>query len=83
MGLFRPVVVWPFPERRFRDRIQGVKAVVVVELNYGQVVLEVERLVAGQAKTILVPHGGGALHDPEQVLEVVEEVLSITMKIQL
>jgi 2-oxoglutarate ferredoxin oxidoreductase subunit alpha len=73
-GLFRPVVVWPFPEKRLRELAQKAKAVVVVELNYGQVVLEVERTVCGCAPVRLVPHGGGALHDPEQVLKVVEEV---------
>jgi len=73
-GLFRPVVVWPFPEKRLRELAQKAKAVVVVELNYGQIVLEVERTVCGCTPVRLVPHGGGALHDPEQVLAVVEEV---------
>ena len=51
------------------------KAFVVAELNYGQVVHEVERIVCGRAKTILCGHGGGALHDPADILRVVEEVL--------
>jgi 2-oxoglutarate ferredoxin oxidoreductase subunit alpha len=73
-GLFRPVTVWPFPAKRLQQLAQKAKAVVVVELNYGQVVLEVERLVCGRSKTILVGHGGGALHDPQDILKVVEEV---------
>ena len=75
VGVFRPVVVWPFPERQIRELAERVKAFVVPELNYGQVVLEVERLAAGKARTILIPHGGGALHDPHDILRVVEEVL--------
>jgi 2-oxoglutarate ferredoxin oxidoreductase subunit alpha len=74
VGVFRPVVVWPFPEKRLRELAKRVKTFLVVELNYGQVVLEVERVVGGQARTVLVPHGGGALHDPQEVLRVVEEV---------
>jgi 2-oxoglutarate ferredoxin oxidoreductase subunit alpha len=75
VGVFRPVVVWPFPQKRLRELAEKVKAVVVVELNYGQVVLEVERIVCGRARTELVPHGGGELHDPEEVLRVVEGLL--------
>ncbi len=75
VGVFRPVVVWPFPEERLRQLAKQVKAFVVPELNLGQVVLEVERIAAGDAKTILVPHAGGGLHDPLQILQVVEEVL--------
>ena len=75
VGVFRPVVVWPFPEKRIKELAQRVQAFVVVELNYGQVVLEVERLVGAQAKTILVGHGGGDLHDPKEILKSVEEAL--------
>ncbi len=72
VGLFRPVVVWPFGERRLRQLAEQVEAVVVVEMNYGQVVNEVERIVGGRAPVALVPHGGGALHDPLQVLAAIE-----------
>jgi 2-oxoglutarate ferredoxin oxidoreductase subunit alpha len=74
VGVFRPVVVWPFPETRLKELAERVRALVVVELNYGQVVLEVERLAGGKAQTILVGHGGGSLHDPVHILERVEEL---------
>ncbi|HOX46544.1 MAG TPA: 2-oxoacid:acceptor oxidoreductase subunit alpha [Myxococcota bacterium] len=74
VGVFRPVVVWPFPERRLRELARRVKAFVVAELNLGQVVLEVERL-AGGTRTVLASHAGGALHEPEAILKVVQEVL--------
>jgi 2-oxoglutarate ferredoxin oxidoreductase subunit alpha len=76
VGVFRPVVVWPFPEKRLSELADQVKAFVVPELNYGQVVLEVERITGGRAKTVLIPNGGGALHDPYDILRVVEEVSS-------
>ncbi len=77
LGVFRPVVVWPFPEARLRQLAgnKQVRALVVPELNLGQISLEVERIVAGEARTVLVPHAGGALHDPREILRVVEEVL--------
>jgi 2-oxoglutarate ferredoxin oxidoreductase subunit alpha len=73
-GLHRPVVVWPFPEKRIRELARKVRAFVVVEMNYGQMVYEVERCAAGKARTELVGHGGGTVHDPEEVLEAIREV---------
>ena len=75
-GLLRPIVVWPFPESRLRALAERVKAFVVVEMNYGQMVQEVERCVAGKAPTVLVPHGGGTVHDPEQILQALREANS-------
>ena len=72
-GYFRPVVVWPFPEKRIRELASRVKAFVVVEMNYGQIVNEVERCVAGKARTILIPHGGGTVHQPEEILKAIQE----------
>jgi 2-oxoglutarate ferredoxin oxidoreductase subunit alpha len=74
VGVFRPVVVWPFPEKRLRQLAERVRAFVVPELNYGQVVLEVERIVGGKADVVLMSHAGGALHDPVAILKQVEEV---------
>ncbi|MBI2956756.1 MAG: 2-oxoacid:acceptor oxidoreductase subunit alpha [Acidobacteria bacterium] len=80
-GLLRPVVVWPFPENRIAELARRVRAFVVAEMNLGQIALEVERCSAGNAPTVLVPHGGGAVHHPEEILEVIlaqartEEVL--------
>jgi len=71
VGTLRLVTVWPFPEERIRQLARRVKAFVVPEINYGQIVLEVERCAAGQAEVILVPHAGGGIHDPEKVLEAI------------
>jgi 2-oxoglutarate ferredoxin oxidoreductase subunit alpha len=73
-GLLRPIVVWPFPEKRLRALAEKVKAFVVVEMNYGQMVYEVERCAAGKARTVLVEHGGGTVHNPEDVLKAIREV---------
>jgi 2-oxoglutarate ferredoxin oxidoreductase subunit alpha len=71
VGILRLVTVWPFPEERIRQLAREVKAFVVPELNYGQIVLEVERCAAGQAEAILVRHAGGGIHDPKKVLEAI------------
>lgn len=73
-GLLRMVTVWPFAEDRIRELAQKVKAFVVPEINYGQIVLEVERCAGGMAKTLLLPHMGGSVHRPEVILEAIREV---------
>ncbi len=73
VGVLRLIVCWPFPESRIRQLAEQVKALVVPELNYGQLYYEVERCVAGKASCTLVEHGGGAVHRPEIILEAIRE----------
>jgi len=74
VGLLRPLVLWPFPEKTVRELARRVKAFVVVEMNYGQIVYEVERCAAGKTRTVLVGHGGGTVHDPHDILQAICEV---------
>jgi 2-oxoglutarate ferredoxin oxidoreductase subunit alpha len=71
VGMLRLIVAWPFPERRIHELAGKIKAFVVPEINYGQMVLEVQRCAEGQAPAILVPHGGGGVHDPERIVEAI------------
>ncbi len=71
VGFMRLVVVWPFPESRIRELSEVVKAFVVPEINYGQMVLEVERCAAGKAAAVCVPHAGGGVHDPHTICEAI------------
>ncbi len=75
VGMFRLITVWPFPVERVREIAKNIKAFVVPEINYGQMALEVERAAAGRAKTILIPHMGGAVHDPETILDAIKQAV--------
>jgi len=75
VGWLRLITVWPFPTKQLWALARQIKAFVVPELNLGQMVLEVERAAAGQAETISVPHAGGGVHDPEQILDAIMEVV--------
>ncbi len=72
-GLLQLITVWPFAEERIRELSSQAKAFIVPEINYGQIVLEVERCAGGRAKTILVPHMGGGVHSPQTILEAIQE----------
>jgi 2-oxoglutarate ferredoxin oxidoreductase subunit alpha len=73
VGWLKLVTVWPFPEDVIRQLAVRVKAFVVPEINYGQIVLEVERCAGGKAETVLLPHAGGELHEPRRVLEAIRQ----------
>ena len=44
-GLFRPITLWPFPEQALAQAASRARAVLVPEMNAGQLRLEVERVV--------------------------------------
>ncbi len=75
VGFLRLIVVWPFPEKRILELASKIKAFVTVEINYGQVALEVERCSQGKCKTLLSPHGGGWVHDPKDIVAKIKEAL--------
>ena len=45
VGLFRPITLWPFPEEQLRQATANARAVLVPEMNAGQLRLEVERVL--------------------------------------
>jgi 2-oxoglutarate ferredoxin oxidoreductase subunit alpha len=73
VGTLRLRTVWPFPEKRVAELSRKVKAIVVPEINAGQMVREVERSVAGRCRVTSVPHFGGWVHDPKDILKAIKE----------
>jgi 2-oxoglutarate ferredoxin oxidoreductase subunit alpha len=74
IGKFRLITAWPFPEKKIAEIASKVKALVVPEINLGQMVREVERAAAGKCIVKHVPHAGGSVHNPEDILKVILEV---------
>ena len=75
LGAIKLNTVWPFPEELIRDIAGDMKAIVMPEINMGQIVLEIERCAAGRCPVKLVSHAGGAIHSPKQILDAVDEAL--------
>jgi 2-oxoglutarate ferredoxin oxidoreductase subunit alpha len=73
VGKLRLITAWPFPEHIIRELAPRVKAMVVPELNLGQMVREVERSAGGDCQVLAVPHAGGSVHHPEDILKVIVE----------
>jgi 2-oxoglutarate/2-oxoacid ferredoxin oxidoreductase subunit alpha len=73
VGKLRLITAWPFPDHKIAELAVRTRAFVVPELNLGQMSREVERASKGNAKTFLVPHAGGSVHRPEEILNMILE----------
>ena len=73
IGTLRLITVWPFPEKRIKQLAKKIKAFVVPEINYGQMVREVERAAGDSCIVKNVPHCGGWVHNPDDILETIKE----------
>jgi 2-oxoglutarate ferredoxin oxidoreductase subunit alpha len=74
-GLFRPITLWPFPEKRIAELAKQVKAIVVAEMNLGQMLLEVERMAKGACETPFIGRVDGEPINPGQLIAMVKEAL--------
>lgn len=70
-GLFRPKTIWPFPEEPLGKLASRAKRVIVPEMNLGQLILEIERIVAGRAPVEHLGKVNGELFRPEEVLAAI------------
>lgn len=75
VGLFRPITLWPFPEKELAEVAQNSKALLVVEMNAGQMLNDV-RMVAGIHKPIkFLGRMGGRIPLPEEVVQETQALL--------
>ncbi len=73
-GLFRPITLWPFPQKRVAALGKQAKAIIVPELNLGQMILEVERVVKGDCTLAGIHRVDGEPINPGQIMDKVKEV---------
>ncbi len=73
VGHFRPVTLWPFPDKELELIASRAKTILVPELNCGQMVLEVERVV-GKERVVRQNLVNGELFKPAEILSKIEEV---------
>ena len=75
VGLVKLDTVWPFPEALIRDLAGSVRALIMPEINLGQMVLELERCAQGRCPVRLVSHAGGSVISPRAILATIDDVL--------
>jgi len=75
VGLFRPITLWPFPEAAFRRAAKKAKHVIVPEMNAGQLILEIDRLIHGKNRPIGLNRIDGEVIEPATILQQIEALV--------
>jgi 2-oxoglutarate ferredoxin oxidoreductase subunit alpha len=64
--------VWPFPDKKISDFSRTVERLLIPELNLGQLVNEISRIVDDSIDVVpLQKIGGGLLIEPSEIIEVI------------
>ena len=72
-GLIKLETIWPFPEELIRSIAPQVRALIMPEINGGQMVLELERTACGACPVTLVSNYGGAIIHPGLILNAINK----------
>ena len=73
VGLFRPITLWPFPSKPLAERAKNIKGILVVELNSGQMIEDVELAVKCSIPVEHFGRLGGIVPDPDEVIDALKE----------
>lgn len=73
VGLYRPITIWPFHDAAVHAAIAGRRAVIVPELNLGQMAREVERVAHGTTQIRPLTKVNGEILTPQEILTAIEE----------
>lgn len=74
VGHFRPITLWPFPDKEIYKIAKKVKHIIVPELNAGQMVGEVERAAKGACEVHAKNLINGELFKPAEIMSFIKEV---------
>ena len=67
IGVLELQTLWPFPQNMIREKCAGAKAVIVVEMNMGQVVIQVRNAVDNPNNVFLANKITGELITPTDI----------------
>lgn len=73
VGLFRPITIWPSPEKELKELSEKVKRIIVVEMNAGQYFLEVDRIAGKKTEVEKYGRVNGELITPKEIISLVKE----------
>ncbi len=76
IGLFRPITLFPFPEKQVSVLANADIRFITIELNAGQMVEDVRLSVNGKAEVLFYGRPGGAIMTPEEVYEKLYSILT-------
>lgn len=76
VGLFRPVTLYPFPEKQLARMAGKGRVFLVVEMNAGQMVEDVRLAVDGRSEVLFYGRPGGVVFNPEELYKKIKAAYS-------
>ena len=76
VGLFRPITLFPFPDKQLHEAAKKADMILDLELNHGQMLLDVRSAVFGACPVEFYGRCAGGLLTPDTILEKVEKLYS-------
>jgi 2-oxoglutarate ferredoxin oxidoreductase subunit alpha len=73
-GLFQALTIWPFPKNMLREKFKKIKKVLVVELNMGQTIYEIERAATDDVRRQALLRANGVPFTPSEVLDAIKRI---------
>jgi len=75
VGLLRPITLYPFPKRVFKDIAKKVKHILVVEMSLGQYIEDVQLSVEGIVPIHFHGRPAGGIPTPEEIFEIAKKIM--------
>lgn len=76
VGMVRLMTIWPFADKVVKKVASKCKGILVPEMNYGQLVFEIERAAAGQSKIVSLPKYNTEIFTPAEIGSAIDKLLS-------
>ncbi len=76
VGLFRPITLFPFPEKELRLLAGENRRFITIEMNAGQMVEDVRLSVNGRSEVLFYGKAGGSIIMPEEIEEKIKLMVS-------
>ncbi len=74
VGLFRPITVWPFPYKELKEAAVNAKAVLDVEANEGQMLIDVKLALEGTKPVEYFGHCGSLMPTTGEIVAKILEM---------
>ncbi len=71
-GLIRPLTIWPFPDEPLQEAARNAKAVIVPEMNLGQISEEIKKFLPGMTIDAIHRVDGEPI-TPAEITELIEK----------
>ncbi len=71
LGYIRLKTLWPFPDQPLKSLLKSAKKIIVIEMNQGQLINEIERTISPSLEIVGVQRYDGEIITPEEILAAI------------